>query len=176
MPDSVFTVAHGERTGWSPLPAGGQQEGSLLSARESTGAGAWPWSTPNGVVWSNPPSPGLARIPAWMTPAIARLNALLGLPQNWNSYGSAPITPTAIHRAFQFMVQALPLQTPVPAIVPTPAGGIQLEWHQDALDMEIELMPDGIECVVEDQGELIQFALKTQLDLLRLRAYLGRLN
>jgi len=175
MPDSLCTAANSE-TGLSPLQAGGQQEGSLLSTRESTGAGAWPWSTPSGVVWSNPPAARLQTAPAWMSSAIARLNALLCLPQNWNSYGSLPIKPATIRRAFQFMVHALPLQAPAPAIVPTPSGGIQLEWHQDGIDLEIELLADRIECLAGDQGRVVEFPLRTQLDLVRLRSYLGRLN
>jgi hypothetical protein len=175
MPDSLCTAANSE-TGLSPLQAGGQQEGSLLSTRESTGAGAWPWSTPSGVVWSNPPAARLQIVPAWMSPAIARLNALLCLPQNWNTYGSMPIAAATIRRAFQFMVHALPLQAPAPAIVPTPSGGIQLEWHQDGLDLEIELLPTRIECSAGDQNGVVEFSLRTQLDLLRLRAYLARLN
>ncbi|MBX3465153.1 MAG: hypothetical protein ACK53T_02715 [Planctomycetota bacterium] len=111
-----------------------------------------------------------------MSPAIARLNALLCLPQNWNTYGSMPIAAATIRRAFQFMVHALPLQAPAPAIVPTPSGGIQLEWHQDGLDLEIELLPTRIECSAGDQNGVVEFSLRTQLDLLRLRAYLARLN
>ena len=176
MHDSIGTVASNKETGWSPLHAGGQQEGSLLSSRESMGAGAWPWSTPSGVVWSNPPSPRLPSVPVWLSPAIARLNALLRLPQNWNSYGSLPITPATVRRAVQFIARAFPLQAPAPAIVPTPGGGIQLEWHQDGLDLEIELLPDGIECSAGDRDEVVEFPLETQLDLLRLRVYLSRLN
>lgn len=175
MTDSLCTAANRE-TVLSPVQTGGQQEGSLLSTRESTGAGAWPWSTPSGVVWSSPPTARLQKVPAWLSPAIAKLNALLTLPQNWNSYGSLPIEPATIRRAFQFMVQALPSQAPAPAIVPTPSGGIQLEWHQDGIDLEIELLPSRIECSAGDQNGVVEFPLRTQLDLVQLRSYLGRLN
>jgi hypothetical protein len=181
MPDSLFAATNIE-TSLSRLQAGGQQEDSLLSTRESMGAGAWPWSTPSGIVWSNPPAASLRHVitwmsaPAWMSPAIARLRALLSLPPNWNSYGSMPIAPSTIHRALQFMVSALPSRAPTPAIVPTPSGGVQLEWHQDGLDVEIELLPDGIACSVGDQNGVDEFSLRTQLDLLRLRIHLARLH
>jgi len=30
--------------------------------------------------------------------------------------------------------------TPVPSIVPTNSGGIQLEWHRNGVDLEIEVI------------------------------------
>ena len=32
---------------------------------------------------------------------------------------------------------------PRPAVVPTVKGGVQLEWHANGLDLEIEISPDS---------------------------------
>ena len=33
--------------------------------------------------------------------------------------------------------------TPAPSIVPTVRGGLQLEWHQTQIDLEVEITPHG---------------------------------
>ena len=56
---------------------------------------------------------------------------LRGLKENWNSYGSPPITETAIEAMSNFYV------------VPANDGGIQLEAHFGGKDFELEISPDG---------------------------------
>ena len=56
---------------------------------------------------------------------------LLELGVDWNSYGSVPITPSAVETVGQF------------ATVPTCSGGINLEIHRDGYDIEIEVGSDG---------------------------------
>ena len=42
-------------------------------------------------------------------------------------------------------------QLRLPAIVPTSAGGAQVEWHDAGIDLEIECYPDGrIEVAIDD--------------------------
>lgn len=176
MSNTVLQVGAGQ-SNWILLQAaGGQQEGSLLSSRGSTRTGAWPWSTSSGVVWASPPTSRAVHVPSWMISILPKLNSLLRLPPNWNSYGSAPVSTLAIQRAYQFLLHALPPSTPTPSIVPTPSGCVQLEWHQDDIDIEIEFQPTGIECLVEDRNGAVEFAVRNQIDYLRLRSYLSRLT
>ena len=56
---------------------------------------------------------------------------LLDLPENWNSYGALPISGAAIKAAESM------------SIVPTCNGGVQLEWHINGHDIEIEFAQDG---------------------------------
>lgn len=175
MPESLGTTNDGA-TDLSPAQPASPQHGSLLSTRESVGTEAWPWSTPSGVVWSNPPSVRRRSTPAWQSAAFTRLQALRTLRRDWNTYGSGPIGKETIDAVFAFMSRSLSPHTPPPAIVPTPGGGIQLEWHQNGIDLEIEWLPDRVECSAVDQRGDEEFVLRTQFDLIRLRKILGRLT
>lgn len=66
--------------------------------------------------------------------ALEKLESLRLLKSNWDSYGAASISPEAIATASQFLQ---------PDIVPTSQGGIQLEWHNFGIDLEIEITPAG---------------------------------
>lgn len=63
------------------------------------------------------------------------LDRLAELKPGWDSYG-APALSLAALKVARVMLDA-------PQVVPTPGGGIQLEWHQDGLDIEI-VIPAGV--------------------------------
>ena len=75
--------------------------------------------------------------------AIRQAVELLQLPRNWDSYGTARVSKESLGEALKFLLQAgevLPsLASPV--VVPTAPGGIQLEWHQGGVDIEVEFKP-----------------------------------
>jgi len=64
------------------------------------------------------------------------LKQLRELPENWDSYGSPKITDAALASA------SVVLTRPGQA-VPTSLGGVQVEWHIDGVDLEIEIGPSG---------------------------------
>ncbi|MGV3724590.1 MAG: hypothetical protein ACO1SX_27150, partial [Actinomycetota bacterium] len=66
--------------------------------------------------------------------------ALLELPENWDSYGAKPITPAAVETAARV---AAVLKARDPQAMPLACGGVQLEWHADGVDVEIEIGADG---------------------------------
>ena len=61
-------------------------------------------------------------------------DALAAKEPNWDTYGAPPITPEAIAAA-----RWLHRHWPTAAVVPTSAGGVQLETEA----LEIEIGPDG---------------------------------
>lgn len=73
--------------------------------------------------------------------ALAALNALLQLGDGWDSYGAPRISRDALACTLGFL--NLLLQYPRGAVVPTGEGGIQLEWHTERIDLEIECLPSG---------------------------------
>ena len=60
-----------------------------------------------------------------------RLQELLDLPPNWDSYGSPPPTKAAIDTASRLLEN---LGVPFPFVAPISGGGIQIE---------ITILPDG---------------------------------
>ncbi len=76
--------------------------------------------------------------------AIRRAAELLQLPRGWNSYDAAPVSQESLREALTFLLEAATTipNLASPAVVPTAPGGIQLEWHQGGVDIEVEFNPD----------------------------------
>lgn len=81
--------------------------------------------------------------PDWMPQAENRLASIMRLSENWDSYGAQVVTVDSILSAIQLLVAVMKQGTPMPYILPTPTGGVQLEWHQFGIDLEVEVLPDG---------------------------------
>ena len=77
--------------------------------------------------------------------ATRQASALIQLPGGWDSYGAKPVSSDAARAATTLLVQAASAvpNLAAPAVVPTVRGGLQLEWHRQGVDLEIEFEPDG---------------------------------
>lgn len=81
--------------------------------------------------------------PSWVYQILARLNRLLELPVNWDSYGARPVHPYAVIYTIDLLKRVMREETPVPHIGPTVGGDVQIEWHRNGVDLEIEIGRDG---------------------------------
>ena len=77
--------------------------------------------------------------------AIRKAFDLVRLPNGWNSYNARPVSEEAARHAITFLVQAASAipNIAAPAVVPTVRGGLQLEWHRQGIDFEVEFGPGG---------------------------------
>lgn len=75
--------------------------------------------------------------PAWQHRVRARLDQLRALPQNWDGYHSVAISPSVVQFVMDVLGSAMPPFTSAPSIVPVSGGGLQLEWHEGGLDIEL---------------------------------------
>jgi hypothetical protein len=78
-----------------------------------------------------------SRSPRWVQPTVESLAALLALPSGWNSYDARTVKPSIAQAAFELLADVMDGDTPGPSIVPTSAGGLQLEWHTANVELEI---------------------------------------
>jgi len=76
---------------------------------------------------------------AWFVPVRHSVYELLSLEENWDSYGAAPIRQEFLASASSLLQSIMDEDTPLPSIVPTTPGGVQVEWHCDGIDLEIEI-------------------------------------
>lgn len=81
--------------------------------------------------------------PSWLPDSVHDLNYILTLKENWDSYGAHKVQPKTAVTAIQIMLAVMKGKTPVPSIVPTPTGSIQLEWHKYGIDLEVEIAASG---------------------------------
>lgn len=80
-----------------------------------------------------------ASSPSWLQKLTEDAGRLLQLPPNWDSYGAQPISPDFIRYAFEILTAVVRPSTPMPVLVPTVRGGVQIEWHAKEIDLEIRV-------------------------------------
>jgi hypothetical protein len=68
-------------------------------------------------------------------PIITRIEDLRALKDGWDGHGGKAPTRAALGAIHLWMMDA--------QIVPLSNGGIQIEWHRDGLDIEVEIDADG---------------------------------
>jgi hypothetical protein len=65
------------------------------------------------------------------------LSEIARLQFGWNSYRAKPIAWSAIVATLKLLLGSLPANAPLPQILPTVRGGIQLEWHTPSTMIEV---------------------------------------
>lgn len=77
------------------------------------------------------------RPPKWQLEADERLADLMLLRRGWNGPQSGPISVGMASYIRALLQSVMRRDTPVPAFVPAQGGSVQLEWHQNGLDVEL---------------------------------------
>jgi hypothetical protein len=142
-----FTSVSGSRPFLYVLPALHQQTTVTVSPSHrvsSERSQEHPWGEPSGywdyhgyetVTWSG-------RRYFWLDAVAEALGELGRLPENWDSYGARRISGKAAATAIRLLIDN-GFQGSPPHVVPTPPGGVQLEWQDDHGGVEIEIDPTG---------------------------------
>ena len=73
----------------------------------------------------------------WVNDLSAHVNRAIALEPNWDSYGAKPTELSAAIQTSLFLINNLNQDQPLPSIVPTNKGGLQIEWHRLHRDLEI---------------------------------------
>lgn len=86
----------------------------------------------------------------WQIDAMRRIAVLRGLPQNWNSYGSVPVSAESIEQAAGVVArQIFPETLGAPRIFPVAGGGVQLTWNVEDREVQLEVNAErGCELVL----------------------------
>lgn len=93
-------------------------------------------------------------LPGWFIPSLRRCAPLLLLPFDWNREGAPPIEAGAIQLAMDALWSFMTDRSSFPQWTPTRSGGVQLDWHEKGIDLEIEFPPDVAEgCAVFSDNE-----------------------
>jgi hypothetical protein len=89
----------------------------------------------------------------WLLEVENRMLELLELRAGWDTYEAPPIDSHYVAVATEVVHELARIGVAVaPAVVPTPRGGVQLEWHVADLGLEISIDHDGGRLLVVDDA------------------------
>jgi hypothetical protein len=74
---------------------------------------------------------------AWEQDVTNKIVNLTKFPDNWDGYNSPPLRDDVGTFALTVLKQLMLPQTPTPQVVPSAGGGVQLEWHEKEVDLEV---------------------------------------
>lgn len=75
--------------------------------------------------------------PAWIRSVAQRVRYLRGLRKGWDGHLSAPIQADILSFALSILDSSMRPFTPAPFIAPVSGGGLQIEWHEGGVDIEL---------------------------------------
>jgi hypothetical protein len=117
--------------GWFPRPS---------PTRSNMGLGNGPFVVgvkSGGDVWSS------TGAPRWVEEVVERIDRLGDLEDDWDGAGATPASAEAVRTALVVLAETMAPDSVAPHFVPTPDGGLQLEWHCVGVDLEIYVEADG---------------------------------
>ncbi len=75
----------------------------------------------------------------WEVEVLRELIKLAEMEQGWDSYNAPAVRRDAGHFALEILHKIMRARTPIPQVVPSSVGGIQLEWHEKGIDFELHV-------------------------------------
>lgn len=111
---------------------------------------------------SNPSSP-------WSLKVLERLDVLTSLPRGWDGYAGRPVNFTCALFAANLTERLYVEGVPHPQLVPGGDGTVQIEWHRNQFDVEIDVLgPYEVIAVRRNvkTGEIDELELQTDFTLL----------
>ena len=79
---------------------------------------------------------------AWSGSAVEKILGFLRLLPNWDGYGAPSLKIDCILMAIDVITFITQENTPEPTIFPTSDEGVQIEWHTDKAELEVEVTHD----------------------------------
>lgn len=76
----------------------------------------------------------------WSAALAERFNKLTGLPRGWDGYDGKPVSFTCSHFAAQLLERLYDSEIPFPSLVPGSDGTVQIEWHINQYDIEVDVL------------------------------------
>jgi hypothetical protein len=76
----------------------------------------------------------------WQITVLNKLLEITRLRANWDGYGGPAVTSDTAWFAIGVLSQVMLPRTPVPQVVPSSVGGVQIEWHTGGIDLEFHII------------------------------------
>jgi hypothetical protein len=76
---------------------------------------------------------------SWQQALLPRLEELVGLPNGWDGYRGRPISFACARFTADILVRLCREDLAPPALVPGSDGSVQIEWHENGYDVELDV-------------------------------------
>ena len=90
---------------------------------------------------------------------LGKITSYLALKENWDSYRAAKINPYIAADALEFLAKNKSISFSIPHAVALPNGCVQLEWHINGVDLEIEFLGENqisVFCENMNTGDILE--------------------
>lgn len=115
--------------------------------------------------------------PKWEDSVARQLEQISSLREGWDGFGAGPIRRDVITFAIHVLGQIMLPNTPAPHATPMSHGGLMLEWHENGIELEIEIeRPGRLWVSFEDLVENIDQEGPISSDLRKLRVPIEKLT
>jgi hypothetical protein len=78
-----------------------------------------------------------------MKNVLAELQRLTTLENDWDGYGAPAVASSTVVHVMAFLYEVASPGVPAPVIVVTGRSMIQIEWHRDRMELDVEIDRDG---------------------------------
>ena len=113
----------------------------------------------------------------WLPTVVTRLRTLAQLEEGWDGRNARRISPANLDIAMRLLRAVMRTDTPIPELVPTVRGGLQIEWHVQDVDVELEILSAARYVLsLEDRANDNEFDLELTADLSPLVAAIKRIS
>jgi hypothetical protein len=75
----------------------------------------------------------------WQIEVVRAIVRFARLQSGWDSYSAPPLRRDAGLFALEILQAVMRPRTPPPQVVPSSSGGVQLEWHEKGIDLELHI-------------------------------------
>lgn len=76
----------------------------------------------------------------WALALQDRLNELTSLPVGWDGYVGLPVSFQCAHFVVSMLERLCQGDVPPPSLVPGSDGSLQVEWHRNMFDVELDVL------------------------------------
>ena len=88
----------------------------------------------------------------WVQELENRLNHLVALEPGWDGYGGKPVSIKVAQFSANLLEQLYVDKVPAPQLVPGSDGSMQIEWHVNQYDLEVDVMaPYDVVATLDDR-------------------------
>lgn len=106
---------------------------------------------------------------SWLPAAAAKLETILQLPENWDSYGAHRVSPESVRHALWLLGEVWPGDAQAPEFVPRNSGGVEVWWGNGRQVYSVAVEGDVLTEFFEDEetGESFEREVKRPLSEVR---------